>query len=345
VSDRPSVCDQIEADLLASAIGEADAATTRHVGAHLDRCGSCRDEFRQYRVIDGAVVGLRSQSPPAGAVAIARERLEARLLDLRSRLLAYRIFPSPFGDILIARSEQGIVLIEYLERASLGASRLSRVGGVEAVEDGEEVEALYRELRDYIEGRTTRLQWPVDLRFVRSDFHRTVLQATAAIPYGAVISYSGLAREVGRPRAVRAVAQALRWNPLPIIVPCHRVIGASGALTGYAGGETTRKQKLLTVEGVPVIKARRDFEIARDAMYIRLPDDTEYCLPSCSSVVRLSGTHAGCLLFGSRERAEAAGLAPCTICRPDLHPLPLRRGAMPPSDGPRGRAPGFSRSE
>ena len=75
-----------------------------------------------------------------------------------------------------------------------------------------------------------------------------MLRATAAVPYGAVTSYSGIAAEISRPAATRAVAQALRWNPLPIVVPCHRIIGTSGALTGYSGNKIGLKQQLLAVE-------------------------------------------------------------------------------------------------
>lgn len=319
MSAKSAVCVEMEADLVAMATGEGDAAAARRVGAHLERCASCRDEFERYQAIDGEVAAMRSHLLAARHVALARDRLETRLADLRSRLVAYRVFRSPVGPILIARSEQGVLLVEYLGReASLRTSRLRRLGEVEPVENGGETDALYRELREYLEGRRTRLDWPLDLRLVRSDFHRQVLQATSAIPYGAVASYAGLAREVGRPRAVRAAAQALRWNPVPIVIPCHRVIGSSGTLTGYAGGETSRKQKLLAVEGIPTVKAKGDFRIVRDAMYVRAPGDAEYCLPTCPSVDPFP---LGGILFASRTRAEAAGLAPCTTCRPDLHPL------------------------
>ncbi len=160
--------------------------------------------------------------------------------------------------------------------------------------------------------------WRSDRGWGGGEFHREVLRRTAGIPYGAVVSYAGLANDIGKPRAVRAAAQALRWNPVPIVIPCHRVVGTSGLLTGYAGGATTKKQRLLAVEGVPLVKARHDFRIARDAMYVRAPGDTEYCLPSCPSVDPFP---RGGVLFGSRARAEAVGLAPCSTCRPDLHPL------------------------
>ncbi len=321
MKQRPAVCVRIEADLVAAATGEADAAAARRVADHVAACGSCGEEYARYQAVDRAVGALREAPADAGGAARARERLEARLLDLRSRLIAYRVFDSPLGPVLLAHSEQGVVLLEYLHGpAGAGASRrLAHRGGMELVRDSGEAEALYRELQAYLEGRTHQLHWPLDLRLVRSPFQRKVLERTAAIPYGAVVSYKRLAEDVGQPRAVRAVAQALRWNPIPVAIPCHRVVGVTGLLTGYAGGETGRKQRLLTLEGVPVVPAHHDYAIARGAMYVLAPGDSEYCLPSCPSPAML---HSGLpMFFGSRTGAEAIGLRPCTTCRPDLHPL------------------------
>jgi methylated-DNA-[protein]-cysteine S-methyltransferase len=315
---KPLVCLELEPDLVAAATGEAEPAAAARVQTHVERCGGCRDDYERYRVIDGEVAAMRGHLLAAEHVSVARVALESRLADLRSRLVAYRVFASPIGDVLIARSEQGVLLIEYLGRGrSPEASPLRRLGRVELVQDGGG-DVFERELAEYLAGRRSRLDWPLDLGLVRSEFHREVLRRTAAIPYGAVVSYAGLARDIGRPRAVRAAAQALRWNPLPIVIPCHRVIGASGALTGYAGGETGKKQRLLSVEGIPVVRGRDDFHVVREAMYVLAPGDVEYCLPSCPSVDPFP---RGGVLFGSRERAEAVGFAPCTSCRPDLHPL------------------------
>jgi methylated-DNA-[protein]-cysteine S-methyltransferase len=317
---KPAVCIQMEDDLLAAAMGEAPHSTNRRVEHHLAMCASCRREFERFRAVDQAVADLRDASLPSGSLARARQRLETRLADLRKRLLTYRIFPSPLGHILIARTELGIALVEYLERgASLRASRLSHEPGVEVVEGGGELEAPYRELLAYLHGRCKRLGWPLDLHLARSHFQRTVLEATAAIPYGAVIPYAGIAQEVGRAAAVRAVAQALRWNPLPIVIPCHRVIGTSGDLTGYAGGKTDLKRKLLSLEGIPIARRAGALGIAPQAMYVLYPGEQEYCLPTCPSFE----THPPAPLtrFASREAAEAVGLAPCTTCRPDLHPI------------------------
>jgi methylated-DNA-[protein]-cysteine S-methyltransferase len=318
---KPQVCVEIEPDLVAAATGDAEAGAVRHVEHHIDSCGACRGEFHRYREIEGVVGALRRAPAAAESVSRARQGLESKLADLRSRLVSYRVFPSPLGRILIARSEHGVSLVEYLDAGDdLAASRLSRVPGVELQEDGAEIETLYRELIEYLRGDRTRLEWPLDLRLARSDFHRSVLRATAAIPYGAVTSYAGIAAEIGKPTATRAVAQALRWNPLPIVVPCHRIIGTSGTLTGYSGDKVGLKQRLLAVEGIQAIGARSDSRVARNTLYhYDRNDQHEYCLPTCGDIARRP--IGPVTLLASRELAGALGLVPCTACRPDLHPL------------------------
>ena len=318
---KPQVCVEIEPDLVAAATGDAEPGAVRRVEHHIGSCGACRGEFHRYREIEGVVGALRRAPAVAESVARAREGLESRLADLRSRLVSYRVFPSPLGHILIARSEHGVSLVEYLHGGTdLRTSRLKRIAGAELQEDDAEIETLYRELLEYLRGDRTRLEWPLDLRLARSDFHRSVLRATAAIPYGAVTSYAGIAAEIGKPAATRAVAQALRWNPLPIVVPCHRIIGTSGALTGYSGDKIGLKQQLLAVEGVHAIGARSDSRVARNTLYhYDRNDQREYCLPTCGDIARRP--IGPVTLLASRELAGALGLVPCTACRPDLHPL------------------------
>lgn len=320
MSDKPEVCVRIADDLLAAAIGEASPRAVERVERHVAACVSCRRELQGYRALDGAVATMRTEPQPSEQAAQARERLETKLADLRQRLVTYRVFASPLGHILIARSELGISLVEYLDRGtSLKSSRLLNEPGVETAEGGEDLEAAYQDLTEYLSGRRQRLDWPLDLRLARSDFQRAVLQATAAIPYGAVVSYVGLAHDIGKASASRAVAQALRWNPLPIVIPCHRVIGASGALTGYAGSKLGLKRRLLTLEGVPTTKETDAPAIRAQAMYVLYPGDREYCVPTCPSLN--TRRPAPLTRFGSRRHAEAAGFAPCTTCRPDLHPV------------------------
>ena len=313
---KSNVCLQIEPDLIAAATGEASAAAADRVHAHVAGCRSCQDDFTRYRAVDAVVGTLRGAVAPAADADAARERLIAKLADLKSRLVSYRVFPSPLGPILLAASEHGVALVEYL-RGDVADSRLFRLG-VDTHEGSAALERLHGELLDYLAGGRTRLEWPLDLRFARSDFERAVLQATAAVPYGAVSSYTGIAGDVGKPGAVRAVAQALRHNPLPIVVPCHRIVGIGGDLVGYAGDRLGLKEQLLAVEGVPTVHGRS--RVAREAMYHYDPNpDRQYCLPTCASI--LQRPLGRVKLFASRALAETTGLSPCVDCRPDLHPL------------------------
>jgi O-6-methylguanine DNA methyltransferase len=318
MSHKPKVCVEIEPDLIAAATNEAAPASVERVRAHVADCVACRDDLARYRAVDAVVGTLRGPAVSDADGEAARDRLLARLTDLRSRLVSYRVFPSPLGPLLLAASEHGVALVEYLDRAGARGSRLFRAAGVETQEGGEALERLHGELLDYLAGRRTRLDWTLDLRFARSDFERAVLQATAAVPYGAVSSYTGIAGDIGKPSAVRAVAQALRHNPVPIVIPCHRIVGIGGSLVGYAGHRVALKERLLAVEGVPTLHARG--RIARGAMYHYDPNpDRQYCLPTCDDIARRPLGRVK--LFSRRELAEATGLEPCTACRPDLHPL------------------------
>src|SRR5262249_22477117 len=211
------------------------------------------------------------------------------------------------GPILIARSEHGVSLVEYLESETQASARLRRLAGDNAVEDLATTAVLFRDLVEYLEGRRTRLEWPLDLSGARSDFQRHVLERTARLPYGSVRSYGAIAREIGAPSASRAVAQALRWNPLPIVVPCHRVVGSSGDLMGYAGDKIGLKDRLLSLEGVRTQHGESGTRVDRHAMYLLHSGETEYCLPTCESLT--TSPMSELTLFGSRERAEAAGFA------------------------------------
>lgn len=314
---KPRTCTAYESDMIAAASGEAAPSAAARVVKHLDVCDGCRDEYTRYRALDAAVVELRATAiaPPADA----RERLLARLSDLRLRLVRYAVFSTPLGRLLIAATEQGIAIVEYVGRRDGSDSWLLRQRQVELEADAPSLERFHGELMDYLARRRTKLEWPLDFRFARSDFQRQVLRAAADVPYGAVSSYAGIACDIGRPSAVRAVAGALRRNPVPIVVPCHRIVGSSGALVGYSGSRIDLKERLLGVEGVSVGHRHRDAEIERSKMYAWYRRDRAYCLPTCGAI---SKQPIGAVtLFASAHEADSLGLAPCRDCRPDLHPL------------------------
>jgi methylated-DNA-[protein]-cysteine S-methyltransferase len=320
MTPTPTSCRAIQADLVAAATGDASPEAAARVRAHVDACPPCHEEMSRYRSIDRVVAGMRRAPVVNDRADVLRGDLEWRLAELRRRAVTARVWSSPVGPLLIARSDEGVVAVEYLDSArGMAASRLLRRHGIEIIEDGTETEAFYQQLLEYLAGERTRLAWPLDFRLAGSEFRREVLRATAAVPYGAVVSYARLAREIGRPTATRAVAQALRHNPLPIVVPCHRVVGSAGTMTGYAGNKVTLKERLLGLEGVPLAHERREGHVVRNAMYARADHDTEYCVPTCGSLSTLPLWRL--TLYAARERAETAGLAPCSSCRPDLHPI------------------------
>jgi methylated-DNA-[protein]-cysteine S-methyltransferase len=168
----------------------------------------------------------------------------AGLLDV-----AYATLDSPVGRLLVAVTPRGLVRIAYLdaggdEDAALVelAARVSpRVLASPARVDGPR-----RELDEYFSGRRSRFETPLDWGLAQG-FTRRVLRATARIPYGSVSSYKQVAAAAGSPRGSRAAGNALGSNPIPIIVPCHRVLHAGGGLGGYTGG-LERKRALLAVE-------------------------------------------------------------------------------------------------
>ena len=113
------------------------------------------------------------------------------------------IFPSPLGDLLIARSAEGVTCVEFLRsRGKQNSADFPRLNGYDLTTNGKELTGLYRRLRGYLQGKRTQLGWPLDRRLVRSEFHRDVLRVTEQIPYGAVMTYRGVAEAIGQSQAM-----------------------------------------------------------------------------------------------------------------------------------------------
>jgi methylated-DNA-[protein]-cysteine S-methyltransferase len=170
--------------------------------------------------------------------------LEQALLDV-----AYDIADSPVGPLLVAATDQGLARIAYDPDPEAAEDQLARVFGARLLRVPRAVDPVRRQLDEYFEGERRDFELAIDLR-VASDFSRAVLDELAHVPYGQVTTYGALAAQAGRPRAARAVGTIMNRNPIPIVLPCHRVVGSTGALVGYAGG-LERKQLLLALEGTP----------------------------------------------------------------------------------------------
>ena len=159
------------------------------------------------------------------------------LVDVR-----YDVTESPVGELFLASTDRGLCRISY--RIEGQDEELARLFGVRVLRMP--LDAVRRELDEYFEGQRREFELPLDLRV--APFHEAVLHELARVPYGRTETYGALAAKVGRPKAARAVGTVMNRNPIPIVLPCHRVVGASGSLVGYAGG-LDRKELLLRLEG------------------------------------------------------------------------------------------------
>jgi methylated-DNA-[protein]-cysteine S-methyltransferase len=167
----------------------------------------------------------------------------------------YQHLHTPIGQLLLAASGRGVCRIGFESRLEpedelAGLDRWVKAkvdGGASLKQGGPVTEEAAGQLKEYFEGKRTSFDVPLDLR--GTPFQLQVWQALAGIPYGALRSYKQIAEAVGSPKAVRAVGGANNRNPVPVIIPCHRVIGAGGDMVGYAGG-LAMKHILLELEGL-----------------------------------------------------------------------------------------------
>ncbi|HKS21799.1 MAG TPA: methylated-DNA--[protein]-cysteine S-methyltransferase [Thermoanaerobaculia bacterium] len=148
-------------------------------------------------------------------------------------MIVFGIVPAPFGELLVAKEDGAVVEIHFRPR------------DVDGVRDDDAVADVAAQLHEYFRGE--RQSFDLELAPRGTDFQQLCWSALQRIPYGETRSYSDIAREIGRPAAVRAVGAANGANPIPIVIPCHRVVGSNGALTGFGGGIET-KRWLLALE-------------------------------------------------------------------------------------------------
>jgi len=183
----------------------------------------------------------------------ARERLLAKAKREGLATVGYDVLASPLGPLWVAIGPKGVTTIHYGNEPSEGElRRLVRVYGPGVVPDHRRSGALAKELDQYFSGKRQVSDIDVDLSGL-TPFQRRILAATAKIPFGEVRTYQTIARRAGNEKASRAAGGALNQNPIPIIVPCHRVVGSSGSLVGYAGGLDV-KRRLLAIEGADLAR-------------------------------------------------------------------------------------------
>jgi methylated-DNA-[protein]-cysteine S-methyltransferase len=163
--------------------------------------------------------------------------------------VAYATVDTPLGTGLVAATPKGLVRVGLPnEEVEEVLARLAREVSPRVLKFPARLDEARRELEEYFEGRRDRFELPLDWRLSHPGFYRRVLRATARVPFGEVITYGEAAQRAGNPRAFRAAGSALGSNPIPIVVPCHRVIRAGGEIGNYGGGPQM-KRFLLKLEG------------------------------------------------------------------------------------------------
>jgi methylated-DNA-[protein]-cysteine S-methyltransferase len=181
------------------------------------------------------------------AIREARERLVHRARREGLVTVGYAVLDSPVGPLWVAMGPKGVAAITYDDEPAGGdLARLVKVHGPGLVPDRRRVDPLARELDAYFMGRKRRFATPVDLSGLTA-FQQRVLRALTKIPFGDLTTYGALARAAGRAAASRATGGVVGSNPIPIVVPCHRVVASDGTLGGYSGGLDV-KRRLLALE-------------------------------------------------------------------------------------------------
>ncbi len=238
-------CDQALSALDEERSGQLHADIAAALAAHLADCENCRIEAGETRRVRALLGGIEMP------VALS-ERLTTVANEHLTRQLRARTFQTPLGWSALAYTDSGIVLVRRSEGSEADAyERLrERLGDQFITQERPRDDvggSAVEKLTAYHEGRRVQFDEPLDLSLV-PPFTQRVLRATALIPYGEVRPYAWVARQVGRPKATRAVGQSLHINPVAPIIPCHRVIASDNTLGGYGGGPEM-KRWLLRLEG------------------------------------------------------------------------------------------------
>jgi O-6-methylguanine DNA methyltransferase len=224
----------------------------------------------------------------------------------------YWVLDSPLGGLYVACNELGISAVSRAADAA-AFERYLRARVQRPVYPAKEPPALLTgEIARHLRGERAR-SLRFDLRGL-SEFERAVLLKALEIPRGEVRPYAWIAREIGRPRAVRAVGSALAANPVPLLIPCHRVLRSDGHLGQYGMGGPAAKHTLLEAEGA---EPERLEALARAGVRYSGSDSTRvFCFPTCRHARATTEPHR--VTFGSAGDAMRAGYRPCKVCRPAL---------------------------
>ena len=251
--------------------------------------------------LGSALRGLREKAPATLLPAVLQR---VGLADRYWRL------DSPVGTVYVAHSAAGISMVSHASSPASFERRFRERFGRSIVAQTSPPPARVRALVRQVKGKG-RKELRFDLRGL-SEFERAVLTKALEIPSGEVRSYGWIAREIGHPQAVRATGTALARNPVPLLIPCHRVIRSDGHLGQYSLGGPDAKRRLLDAEGAhPGLLERL---AASGVRFLGNEEKKYFCFPTCGGISTLVVKNR--VPFSSTDQALAAGYHPCGDCRP-----------------------------
>jgi O-6-methylguanine DNA methyltransferase len=240
----------------------------------------------------------------------ARPRLNRSLERIARPMARIGMIESGLGRLFVAASDRGLLGVHFADSGE-GAEMLA---AIRRKFDFREDNATAGRIREAIERALggdpiAASSPPLDYSLVDGAFQRRTLARLRQVPAGGVVTYQGLAAAIGAPSGQRAVGHAMATNPLPIFIPCHRVIRSDGTIGNYGGG-VERKLQLLRAEGFRVEKGTR---VPSEAVYGHWQSHI-FCRPDCSAVRRAD--RKKWIIFSEARRASESGMRPCKLCRP-----------------------------
>jgi O-6-methylguanine DNA methyltransferase len=252
------------------------------------------------RELEAAMASLLTSAPPSLAPGVLAE------VGLADR---YATVDSPIGPVVVAWNGIGVSSVAAATDDAGFEAAHGALTGRRAIRADGLPEALGRAIARRL-GGDRRVRIDLDLRG-HTDFERDVWRMALEIPRGEVRPYGWIAAEIGRPKAVRAVGSALGHNPVPLIVPCHRVVRSDGMIGQYSLGGPENKRTILTAEGLD--PDRLESEARAGVRYVGSDTTRVVCLPTCHNARRITASHR--VPFRSMSQATAAGYRPCRVCR------------------------------
>lgn len=210
-----------------------------------------QDVPEEWREVMSELDGLYTKSANQRLKSAALTQLKEALEEARRSAIFYAVLKGTLiGHLWVACREDSLIAMEIGVSEGRFVSRLEQAFDGHVIRSQEHTARILDQLKDYFAGSRQFFELPLSLERT-TEFQRRVLQATSEIPYGQVSTYGEVAQRIGKPKSARAVGQVLARNPIPIVIPCHRVLGADGSLHGYSGGKGLEtKAQLLRLEGV-----------------------------------------------------------------------------------------------